>query len=63
MMVQLAGAKRVLLQNRKLIEQRPEESPVERMIEGDEGLLEVLAERFGLRFPAGTRFPLEESPR
>ncbi len=61
LMVQLPGVeRRVLLQNRKLIEQRVEGS-TETVVEGDEGLLEVLATRFGLRFERGTRFGFEES--
>jgi N-hydroxyarylamine O-acetyltransferase len=63
LMVQLPGAEgRLLLQNRKLIEQRPEGS-AESVVEGDEALLEVLRERFGLRFAAGTRFGFEEAGR
>jgi hypothetical protein len=41
--------------NRRLIEQRPD-STSETILTDDEAVLEVLAERFGLRFPAGTRF-------
>jgi N-hydroxyarylamine O-acetyltransferase len=60
LMVQLPAAEcRLLLQNRKLIEQRTE-GISEARVEGDEGLLEVLAKRFGLRFAKGTRFGFEE---
>ncbi|HEY4361641.1 MAG TPA: arylamine N-acetyltransferase [Bryobacteraceae bacterium] len=58
LMVQKAGECRVLLQNRRLIEQRPEGSK-EAAVEGDEGLREVLGERFGLWVEEGTRFGVE----
>jgi len=44
--------------NRQLQEQRPGGTS-ETTLANDDALLETLAERFGLRFPAGTRFPCE----
>jgi N-hydroxyarylamine O-acetyltransferase len=52
---------RWVLMNRRLIEQRPEGS-IESIVPDDEALIEVLAERFGLRFPPGTRFRYDDSP-
>ena len=46
---------RLMLVNRQLTEQRPD-SVSETTLADDEAVLETLAERFGLRFPAGTRF-------
>ena len=46
---------RLALVNRQLIEQRPS-SASEITLENDDALLETLALRFGLQFPAGTRF-------
>jgi N-hydroxyarylamine O-acetyltransferase len=46
---------RYALMNRRLIERRLD-STSETILADDEAVLEVLAERFGLRFPAGTRF-------
>jgi N-hydroxyarylamine O-acetyltransferase len=46
---------RFMLRNRELTTDRGE-STTSRMLADDEELLEVLAETFGLRFPAGTRF-------
>ena len=51
---------RYALMNRRLIERRPD-STSEMILTDDEAVLEVLAERFGLRFPAGTRFVYAES--
>jgi len=46
---------RLLLVNRQLTEQRPD-GVSESTLPDDDAVLETLAERFGLRFPAGTRF-------
>ncbi len=46
---------RLTLVNRQLREQRPE-GVSEITLADDDAVLETLAERFGLRFPAGTRF-------
>jgi N-hydroxyarylamine O-acetyltransferase len=46
---------RLTLINRQLTEQRPD-SVSETTLEDDDALLETLARRFGLQFPAGTRF-------
>lgn len=46
---------RVTLVNRQLIEQRPDGAS-ETALPNDDALLATLAERFGLRFPPGTRF-------
>jgi N-hydroxyarylamine O-acetyltransferase len=46
---------RLTLVNRQLTEQRPD-GVSESMLADDEAILETLAERFGLRFPTGTRF-------
>lgn len=46
---------RLLLVNRQLTEQRPD-GVSETTLADDNAVLETLAERFGLRFPAGTRF-------
>jgi N-hydroxyarylamine O-acetyltransferase len=51
---------RYALMNRRLIERRPD-STSETILTDDEAVLEVLAERFGLRFPAGTRFVYAEA--
>jgi N-hydroxyarylamine O-acetyltransferase len=60
---QLPGPeRRVMLVNRTLSEQTPE-GVVEIPVGDDEALLGVLAERFGLVFPAGTRFPVDGEPR
>lgn len=60
-LVQRPGADcRLVLQNRHLMEQRPEGTS-ETELADDEALLEVLSTRFGLHFPAGTRFPYQET--
>jgi N-hydroxyarylamine O-acetyltransferase len=46
---------RLTLVNRQLMEQRPD-GVSEITLADDDAVLETLAERFGLRFPAGTRF-------
>jgi N-hydroxyarylamine O-acetyltransferase len=46
---------RVTLRNRQLFEQTPE-GITESTVLDDDALLEVLRSRFGLEFPAGTRF-------
>jgi N-hydroxyarylamine O-acetyltransferase len=53
---------RYALMNRRLIERRPD-STSETILTDDEAVLEVLAERFGLQFPAGTRFAYDEAAR
>jgi N-hydroxyarylamine O-acetyltransferase len=50
---------RVMLRNRLLIEQTPDSGQVTELRDED-AILSVLAERFGLNFPRGTRFPFEE---
>ncbi len=61
LLVQRPGADcRQMLVNRRLIEYRPGATS-ETAVPDDDALLEVLAERFALRFPAGTRFPYEQS--
>ena len=63
LLVQRPGAGiRLLLQNRRLIEQRPEGSS-ETQLPDDAALPEALATRFNLHFQAGTRFPFEEDLR
>lgn len=60
LMVHLPGpSERLTLVNRRLIERRAE-SASESLLPDDEAILGVLAGRFGLHFPAGTRFPYEE---
>jgi N-hydroxyarylamine O-acetyltransferase len=46
---------RLTLVNRQLTEQRPD-AIAEVTLEDDDALLEILARRFGLEFPSGTRF-------
>jgi N-hydroxyarylamine O-acetyltransferase len=61
LLAQLPGPeRRIAVVNRKFVERIPE-GITETPIEGDEALLEVLADRFGLVFPRGTRFPFDES--
>jgi N-hydroxyarylamine O-acetyltransferase len=48
------------LVNRTLTEWKPDGSKVETVLPGDDAILTVLAERFGLEFPAGTRFPYQD---
>jgi N-hydroxyarylamine O-acetyltransferase len=61
LLVQKPGAEaRLLLQNRKLIVQRPEGAPEEAVLD-DAGLTEALGGRFGLRFAEGTRFGFDEA--
>jgi N-hydroxyarylamine O-acetyltransferase len=61
LLVQRPGPeRRLMLINRKLIERRAEGTS-ERLVAGDEELLEVLSGCFGLHFPAGTRFAFQES--
>jgi N-hydroxyarylamine O-acetyltransferase len=50
---------RVTLVNRKFVEQTPEATR-ETILEDDDAILGVLEERFGLRFPAGTKFKYVE---
>lgn len=53
---QLPGPEmRLVLRGRQLFEHRPD-TVTSCEVDGDEEVLEVLAERFGLSFPAGTRF-------
>jgi hypothetical protein len=57
-MVHLPGPDvRVTLVGRRLIERRPEGAS-EVLLADDAAVLETLAARFGLHFPAGTGFPL-----
>lgn len=51
---------RLTLMNRRLIEQRAQGSSTS-IVPDDDAILEVLAERFGLRFPPGTRFRYDDS--
>jgi len=50
---------RTVVMNRKLIE-RTADGVTEKVLGDDEDLRDVLARRFGLVFPPGTRFPIEE---
>jgi N-hydroxyarylamine O-acetyltransferase len=60
LLAQLPGPeRRTMLVNRRLIERTAHEVS-ETPVRGDEALLRVLAERFGLVFPAGTHFPFED---
>jgi arylamine N-acetyltransferase len=62
LLVQKPGAEcRLLLQNRKLVEQQPDGAARETVLSDDAALIEVLGARFGLGFAVGTRFPLEET--
>jgi N-hydroxyarylamine O-acetyltransferase len=54
--------RRVMLVNRTLSDHTAE-GVVETPVGDDEALLGVLAARFGLVFPAGTRFPVDGEPR
>jgi N-hydroxyarylamine O-acetyltransferase len=49
---------RVMMRNRLLVERTPDGGSVTELT-GDEAILAVLSERFGLHFPAGTRFPFD----
>ena len=51
---------RLTLLNRNLTERRPN-GTAETTLADDDALLETLAQRFDLRFPAGTRFPYKET--
>jgi N-hydroxyarylamine O-acetyltransferase len=51
----------LVLRWRRLTETRGGQTST-RVIEDDDELLEILQERFGLRFPAGTRFPTLDGP-
>lgn len=51
---------RTMLLNRKLIETTPE-GVKETMLADDAAIQRTLSERFGLRFPEGTRIPFEEA--
>ena len=50
---------RTTLLNRRLIERRPDGS-TETLLADEEAIVRTLGERFGLQFPAGTRFPYVE---
>jgi N-hydroxyarylamine O-acetyltransferase len=52
------SSSRFILRNRELTELKPPAKTTE-PVEGDEALLELLANRFGLNFPKGTRFPIQ----
>jgi len=57
LMVHMPGPEvRMTLFGRRLIERRPE-GVSEMVLADDAAVLDVLAARFGLHFPAGTRFP------
>jgi len=57
LIVQKAGLEsRLFLRNRELTEMSPSQRKTE-LVEGDETLITLLANRFGLHFPSGTRFP------
>ena len=61
LMVHLPGPEvRVTLFGRRLMERRPE-GATEVVLADDAAVLETLAARFGLRLPAGTRFPSVET--
>jgi N-hydroxyarylamine O-acetyltransferase len=61
LLVQRPGVEfRRMLVNRRLLEYRPE-GMSETAVPDDDALLEVLAEHFTLRFPAGTRFGYRDS--
>jgi N-hydroxyarylamine O-acetyltransferase len=61
LMVHIPGPElRVTLFGRRVIERRPEGTS-EVLLADDAAVLETLAARFGLRFPAGTVFPLLET--
>jgi N-hydroxyarylamine O-acetyltransferase len=61
LMVHLPGPEvRVTLMHRRLIERRPEGAS-EVLLADDEAVLDTLATRFGMRFPAGTSFPCFDS--
>jgi N-hydroxyarylamine O-acetyltransferase len=61
LMVHLPGPEvRVTLVGRRLIERRPE-GATEVSLADDAAVVEVLAARFGMRFPEGTEFPLVET--
>ena len=56
LIVQKAGLEsRVFLQNYLLTEMSPREKTLH-TVEGEEALIDLLANRFGLHFPSGTRF-------
>ena len=58
LMVDIPGPEiRVTLVGRRLIERRPD-GDSEVLLADDAAVLETLAERFGMHFPAGTAFPL-----
>jgi N-hydroxyarylamine O-acetyltransferase len=60
LMVHLPGPSvRTTLFNRRLIERRSDGAS-EVQLPHDDAILEVLAGRFGLHFPVGTRFPYQE---
>jgi N-hydroxyarylamine O-acetyltransferase len=52
--------RRLTLLNRRLIERLPDRT-LEIPLPDEEAVLNVLADRFGLYFPPGTRFPFEEA--
>jgi N-hydroxyarylamine O-acetyltransferase len=52
---------RYILRNRELVVDRGDGSSARRTLAGDDELLDVLAGTFGLRFPAGTRFPYRDA--
>ncbi|HLH20241.1 MAG TPA: arylamine N-acetyltransferase [Bryobacteraceae bacterium] len=59
--VQIPGPeRRLMLLNRKLVE-RTREGVTETLLRDESELMKVLADRFGMRFPEGTRIPIEEA--
>lgn len=59
LLVQRPGIElRLMVRNRVLVERTPDGGAVTQLRD-DDAILEVLAERFGLYFPAGTRFPFD----
>jgi N-hydroxyarylamine O-acetyltransferase len=56
-----APERRLTLLNRRLIERLPDRT-LEIPLPDQEAVLNVLADRFGLQFPPGTRFPFEDAP-
>lgn len=59
LMAQRPGVEsRLILMNRRFIEQKPGQAASEVVLATDQELLQVLEQRFGLELPAGTRFPL-----
>jgi N-hydroxyarylamine O-acetyltransferase len=59
LVVQKGGLQsRLFLRNRELTELKQHDKTTEQ-VEGDESLVKLLAQRFGLNFPSETRFPIQ----